>query len=236
MTAMPNKALQQTEAGGGSFLCIPSLALPASVAELGSLGVSSRTAMNESLAEAQAAIDREDHITARSLLLPLAQSGHAEAQFLMGYLFFTSADVSRSDSHAWLERAAAQNHPQALYRLAGMSHEWDSGPPQDEPRRLLLVRAAELGCIEAQRDVGCCYATGEGGFPIDGALARLWYHRAAEQGHADAQYNYGGMLIDGEGGPKDHETGVEWVRRAAAQSDVSALHYLAQLEPSTENA
>jgi TPR repeat protein len=69
-------------------------------------------------------------------------------------------------------------------------------------------------------------AIGEGGFPLDPHLARLWYSRAAERGHADAQFNYGLMLILGEGGPVDQDNGLEWIRRAAAQDDHAALRYL----------
>ena len=101
-------------------------------------------------------------------------------------------------------------------------------PPQDAAHAALLMRAAELGSIDAQRDLGCCYATGEATIPQNPLLARLWYGRAAEAGHADAQYNFGCMLLDGEGGPKEPESGMAWVRRAAAQGDPCAVHFLAQ--------
>jgi uncharacterized protein len=101
------------------------------------------------------------------------------------------------------------------------------GPPDTDPRRALLVKAAELGLTEAQRDLGCYYAIGEGGFPLDLRLGRLWYSRAAESGHADAQYNYGLMVINGEGGPADLNEGLAWIRRAAEQGDESARDVLA---------
>ncbi len=99
-------------------------------------------------------------------------------------------------------------------------------PPQDAEHAALLERAAESGSVQAQRDLGCCYATGEEAFAQDLVLARLWYGRAAEAGHADAQYNYGCMLLYGEGGPKEPEAGLAWVHRAAAQNDGGALHHL----------
>lgn len=174
---------------------------------------------------ARAAIDREDFPAATALLRPLADGGVAEAQFLLGYLYFTSADVSQPESMAWLERAGAQNHAEALYWL---SHP-HNGQSWDDTRRNLLTRAAELGYIEAQRELGCLYALGEDGFPKDQVLARLWYGRAANQGHADAQYNYGFMLWLGEGGPVEQQAGLNWMRKAADQGDLEAIRFVKDL-------
>lgn len=164
--------------------------------------------------QARAVIERENYETALELLRPHAEAGVLEAQFLMGFLYFTSAEGTKADSLAWLERAASRDHPGALYYFACSGDQYDFCPPEDERRRRLLVRSAELGYPDAQRDLGCSYATGDYGFPKDEALGRLWYGRAAEQGHTDAQYNYGLMLLHGEGGPADPEAGLEWVRRA----------------------
>src|SRR6266571_5043809 len=40
-------------------------------------------------------------------------------------------------------------------------------PPQDAEHAALLIRAAELGSVQAQRDLGCSYATGEDALPQD---------------------------------------------------------------------
>jgi TPR repeat protein len=93
-----------------------------------------------------------------------------------------------------------------------------------------------MGSVQAQRDLGCCYALGEEVFPRDLALARLWYGRAAEAGHADAQYNYGLMLLYGEGGPVDAAAAADWIRRAAAQGDVAAIRYLRDFPEPDANA
>lgn len=181
--------------------------------------------MNEAIEEARRAIEREEYESASELLRPLADTGSAEAQYLLGYLYFTSADVDAQESYQWLEQAAAEQHPEAIFHLACSRTDGLFGPPDDEVHRTLLIRAAELGSVQAQRDLGCCYATGDDGWPLDPVLGRLWYGRAAAAGHADAQYNFGLMLLDGEGGPAD-PSGDEWIHRAAAQSDPSALNYL----------
>jgi TPR repeat protein len=181
--------------------------------------------MNEATEEARQAIEDEEYDRASLLLRPLADAGSAEAQYLIGYLYFTSADVDAHESRQWLERAAAQQYPEAIFHLACWRTDGLFAPPNDETHRTLLIRAAELGSIQAQRDLGCCFATGDDGWPLDPALGRLWYGRAAASGHADAQYNYGLMLLYGEGGPVD-PSGNEWIHRAAAQNDPGALHYL----------
>jgi TPR repeat protein len=188
------------------------------------------TKMSATIDKAKAAIEREDYDTAMAILRPLADSGEAEAEFLMGYLYFTSATVTKSDSIAWLGRAAAKNRPEAFYYLACLGDKIDFGPPEDEVHRGCLIRAAELGFAKAQRDLGCNYTTGEGGFSKDEALGRLWYGRAAEQGHADAEFNYGIMVIHGEGGPADPQAGMEWVRLAAKHGDGGAIHFLSQID------
>src|SRR5436190_12351849 len=104
--------------------------------------------MSETIEKAKAAIEREDYDAATELLRPLAHADMADAEFLMGYLFFTSADVTKHDSRAWLERAAAKSHPEALYYLARLGPTIDFGPPEDDVHRVFLVRAAELGLAQ----------------------------------------------------------------------------------------
>ena len=162
------------------------------------------------------------------LLQPLAETGVAEAQFLLGYLFFTGANVSKPESRDWLERAASQDHPEATYWLACMGADCDFGPPDDDHGRRLLLRAAELGSPAAQRDLGCFYATGDSGFPKDQSSARNWYGLAAQQGHADAQYNYAFMLLLGEGGLADRERAYVSFRKAADAGKEEARRFLAE--------
>lgn len=181
------------------------------------------------LEEAQTAIKREDYDSAIRILRPLAESGLAEAQYLLGSLHFTSAEVDPGESHNWLLRAAAQNHPTAFYDLARWQDD-TVGPQNEDYYRSMFLRAAELGSVDAWSFLGCAYATGDNGFPRDGAIARQWYLRAAERGDAYAQYNYGAMLYDGEGGPADPKAGLEWIRRAAAGGEEGAIHFLSQLQ------
>lgn len=102
-------------------------------------------------------------------------------------------------------------------------------PPQDAGHAALLRRAAALGSAQAQRDLGCCYATGEEAIVRSPVLARYWYGRAARAGHADTQYNFGCMLLHGEGGPREPAAGLAWIRRAAGRGDPVAKGHLHDL-------
>ncbi len=74
--------------------------------------------MNEVEQAAHEAIGREEYDLAVQLLRGPADSGSAEAQYLLGYLYFTSADVDPAESRQWFERAAAQQHAEALFHLS----------------------------------------------------------------------------------------------------------------------
>ncbi|KKL94589.1 hypothetical protein LCGC14_1863150, partial [marine sediment metagenome] len=177
-------------------------------------------------------IDNQKYEDAVELIKPLAQAGDREAQFLMGSLFQASADVEWSDSKRWLESAAKQDHPEAIYYLA--ITRFDSkkdavmiGTCESEDDRRAVYRAAELGSMNAQRDLGCFLATGDNGFPKDEVEGRKWYSMAAQQGHVDAQFNVGLMILLGEGGIGEVSKGISWLEKAAASNT---------LDPASESA
>ncbi len=185
--------------------------------------------MSQAIRDAKSAIGREDYPAAIGLLRPLAESGIAEAQCLLGSLQLTAEAITQEEARAWFQQAAKQNYPAAFYHLFVI------GPDQvmkrieeDQPRRDLLVRAAELGWADAQDHLGRLYATGDCGFPLDHSLARLWYGRAAEQGDTDAQYQFAFMVLLGEGGPADRETAYGWFLKAAKGGQQEAQRFLAE--------
>lgn len=168
-------------------------------------------------------IEAEEFEQAIRLLSPRAEQGDADAQFLLGYLHFTGAEVDPAWAKAWLQKAAEQNHPEACYSLSYWLDDTHSGLPRDTAGWKLLHRAAELGSSEAQYDLGALYATGDHGLPLDAAQSRTWYTRAAEQGNVDAQYNLGLMWLRGEGGPVDFRLGLDWLTRAASRDEPAAM-------------
>jgi len=120
-----------------------------------------------------------------------------------------------------LRTAANRGHPGAVYFLSHCS--------KGEERDPLLLKAGELGSLEAQRDLGAYFATGDWTGPKDPVLAIQWYRRAAERGQSDAQYNLGFMYVLGEGIQSDSEEGLRWLRLAAAQGEGAAMRLMADL-------
>jgi uncharacterized protein len=186
------------------------------------------------LEQAREAIAAARYQEAEALLRPLINTGDAEADYLYGTLLFLEAELVEIDAAMdAFERAAALDHPDACYQLATTSIDESDGivvgPVVD---RDLLLHAAELGNIDAQRTAGVLHASGEEGFPQDLAIARQWHQRAAEQGDADSQYDLGWMWLEGEGGPADSDAGLSWLEACAAQEHLTserAADYLANI-------
>lgn len=169
--------------------------------------------------QAREAIAEGRYQEAEALLKPLTNTGDAEADYLYGTLLFSEADlVDLDDAMDALERAAELDHPEACYQLAIITiDEGDGitvGPVSD---RDLLLRAAGLGSVDAQRTAGSLFANGEEGFEQDLAAARQWHQAAAEQGDPDSQYDLGWMMLEGQGGPPEYDAGLEWLEACAKQ-------------------
>lgn len=86
-------------------------------------------------------------------------------------------------------------------------------------------KAAEQGYVNAQYNLGICYANGEG-VPQDYVEAAKWYRKAANQGNAMAQYNLGLCYYNGKGVPQDYAEAVKCFRRAAEQGYANAQNIL----------
>jgi len=136
-------------------------------------------------------------------------------------------------AHAWLERAAAAGHPDALKCLADALWAGHAavGLRADQARaRELWGRAAREGgptpaAAEAALRHGNCCRDAQGG-PRDAPAAVASYRRAAAAGVADAMTALGKMLGEGDGAPRDERAALDWYERAAAAGDANALSNL----------
>lgn len=164
---------------------------------------------------------------------PLAEQGHAEAQFYLGRMYANGEGVAQNDSEAakWYRRAAEQGHTEALDKLMGMAIQAAQTAYQTGSEAYLrgdfavALREwkplAELGHADAQHNLGFMYDLGKG-VPENNAEAVKWYSKAAEQDHPEAQWNLGVMFADGEGVPENEVEAVRWFRRAAEQGYTAA--------------
>src|SRR5215216_1843282 len=183
------------------------------------------------LDKAKAAIEDGNCEEVLPLLLPLAESGNMEAQFLLGYMYFADCEYPFTGAVArdWLAKAKEQGHAGACYRLAWFPNAEGVSCIDDAESMNLLIEAGERGSVEAQRDLGAYFATGDWIGEKDEAKAVAWYTKAAEQGHAESQYDLGFMMLLGEGTTQDTVKGMEWLIKAAEQGNDSACELLADI-------
>ena len=189
------------------------------------------------ISDAKAATARGDYEFAITVLRPLAEAGNRDAQYELGFLALTECEViSGRQAFSLFMNAADHGHAEAMYRLATFPEfisEPFKSPLSEEEAWQWLLRAAEGGCAQAQRDAGASLATGEwreGKIVQDLTAAVAWYRRAAEAGHADAQYNLASMLAEGEGCDRDLPAAREWLRRAVAGGHENTERLLAHLD------
>jgi TPR repeat protein len=160
-----------------------------------------------------------------ALWRPYVDQDDVDAQFHLAdfYLdYFDEGSQKEMEIKELLRRAAHRGHADATYRLCNQY-------PEGAERDALLLKAGELGSLEAQRDLGALHATGDWTGPRDSVRAVEWYLRAAERGHPDAQYNLGFMYLLGEGVQANPNEGLRWLRGSADQGHECAIRLLADL-------
>ena len=112
----------------------------------------------------------------------VAEQGHAEAQFLLGGMYYNGRGVQEDDAEAvtWLRKAAELGHASAQH-FVGAMYANGQGVPQDDAEAVTWYRqAAEQGQAAAQLGLGAMYADGRG-VPQDNVEAHMWLNLAASR-------------------------------------------------------
>jgi len=154
-----------------------------------------------------------------------AHAGHAEAQYYLG-LSYNGVVLRRNHKRmrTWLERAAAQEWPEALTMLAHVC-AWGEGGPKDERRASrLYLRAAAVGDAYAMYSLGVAYRDGRG-VRKNARRAFEWFRKAIEGGVVHAA-EPAFALADRHGSALDRKKAARWLRRAARSGDASAQNDL----------
>jgi hypothetical protein len=97
--------------------------------------------MNDELRRFVDLIDAGQSNEAEAWATGRAKVGDADGQFLMGYLVFGSGEVDFRKACDWFHRAAAQDHPEALFQLSRIDQSEDRanwGPPRTDQMRAVL--------------------------------------------------------------------------------------------------
>ena len=88
-------------------------------------------------------------------------------------------------------------------------------------------KAAELGLLEAQNELGNMYYFGLG-VERDYLKAFNYYRNAAKAGYVDAQNSLGECYLLGKGVDRDNEEAIKWIKRAAEQGNVFAQNSMGE--------
>jgi TPR repeat protein len=119
--------------------------------------------------------------------------------------------------------AAEQGHEMAQVHLAALLENGQGVPEGKEEVLLWRIKAAELGNITMQVNLGFYYWTGSDGVEKDFKEALRWTRMAAEQGNAIAQANLSGMYhTGGPGLERDAIMALAWEMLSEAGGNVNA--------------
>lgn len=138
--------------------------------------------------EGAAAYNAKHYSRALSEITPLAKAGHADAQHLLGLMYYMGRGVARDYKQAmfWHRKAADQGKADALYVVGAMYYTGnavEANPTQAVP---WFRRAAEKGHAEAQHALALMYRYHAAGLPADKVLAYMLWSLAASGGNANA--------------------------------------------------
>ena len=139
-------------------------------------------------AEGASAYNARNYAAALKEIVPLARSGHADAQHLLGLMYYMGRGVTRDYKQAfsWHQKAAAQGKADAQY-VVGAMYYTGNAVPQDQRHAVSWFRkAAEQGHAEAQHALGLMYRYHQAGMPQDKVLAYMLWNLAAASGNHNA--------------------------------------------------
>jgi len=139
-----------------------------------------------------------------------ADQGHAEAQYQLGDLYYSTVNGGEAEAAKWYRKAADQGHAEAQFHI-GDCYAEGTGVAKDEVEAIKWFRkAADQGCVWAQYRLGECYENGTG-VSTDAIEAVKWYRKAAEP-------------VDLSTNTSDFPTWAIWNQRADAQSALAQCY------------
>ncbi len=159
-----------------------------------------------------------------------ADSGDAEAQYLLGEAYQEGSGVERSYENAakYYRLAADQGHARAQQKLGYLYlYGWGVEKDYDEAVKYLQLSANQEDA-EAQSNLAYMYSHGYG-VPKSYEKALEYYQLSADQGYAWAQMCLGMMYEKGQGTEQSYEKAAEYYKLSADQGNSSAQEYLAIL-------
>ena len=134
------------------------------------------------------AYNAKNYALAMKEVTPLAKKGHADAQHLLGLMYYMGRGVARDYKQAlqWHRKAAMQGKADAQYVVGAMYYTGNAVPQDHKTAISWFRKAAEQGHAEAQHALGLMYRYHAAGLPQDMVLAYMLWNLAAASGNANA--------------------------------------------------
>lgn len=170
-----------------------------------------------------------------------ATAGHAGAQFKMGVLWLHNIHGVKNVELAktWIEKAAAQGQPNALYVLAANYLQDEEIActtdcvlqlPRDEAKGLnLLQQAADAGSDNAQCCLSLCYKKGKYMEQDDKMAFKLMQASCNTAANGERVNMLGDAYRDGKGVEQDYKEAARCYQWASKNGSLQALYSLAQM-------
>jgi len=139
-------------------------------------------------AEGATAYNNKNYAVALREVRPLAQAGNADAQHLLGLMYYMGRGVPQDYKTAlqWHLKAAQQGKADAQY-VVGAMYYTGNAVLQDHKQAVTWFRkAAEQNHPDAQQVLGLMYRYHMGGMPQDNVIAYMLWNLAAANGSANA--------------------------------------------------
>lgn len=138
--------------------------------------------------EGASAYNARNYALALKEITPLARSGNADAQHLLGLMYYMGRGVQRDyrQAFSWHYKAALQGKADAQYVIGAMYYTGNSVPQDHKLAVQWFRKAAEQGHPDAQHALGLMYRYHVAGMPQDVVLAYMLMNLAAASGHRAA--------------------------------------------------
>ncbi len=183
--------------------------------------------LSAEFAKAQRHMDAQDYEDALEILEKLVKKSHAQAEMLLGDMYYSGLGVQmdRAKATALYQRAANQGLMEAQYSLAYMYEQGESVTKDVNKALELYNKAANAGHGDAMYSLGEIYELGSY-VSADKAQAFAYFLKAAKIGLVPAQYKVGMFYYMGTGTEKNQAEGLNWLYKAADAGDSLASEFL----------
>ncbi len=153
-----------------------------------------------------------------------ADNGCGEAQLRIAEMLLTKRQ-DEEFARNWLEKAAANGQPKAIFMLGKCFENGIGGEADSEKASELYRKAADAGSVSAQKLMAERLLYGIG-MQKDVAMALYWLRLAADQHDSEAQFSLGMAYLHGNDVEANATKAVTWLTKAAEAGHSQAMFEL----------